>query len=275
MCIVFIYNGVNETESDYSLILISNRDEHFERPAQCMAPWNEDSNVYGGKDLEPGCEGGTWMAVSPTRGKLGLLLNLPGVKKESAKSRGRIVSDYMKSTMPLSEYVEFIHNYSMQCNVFLFLSVDFGTPTPKIKTYSNATDNIYQWPDTYLGFSNSLPDKPLKKVEAGKNYLTDICGRLNKIMDKSQLIDELTCLLKNKESHLPDDQLESRQPKLYKELSSIFVDIPQGKYGTRAHTIMLLSKSGHMDLIEISMQSPIDPEKPHWEKSAFQFDLIK
>uniref|UniRef100_S4PM67 Uncharacterized protein n=3 Tax=Pararge aegeria TaxID=116150 RepID=S4PM67_9NEOP len=94
-------------------------------------------------------------------------------------------------------------------------------------------------------------------------------------MDKSQLIDELTCLLKNKESHLPDDQLESRQPKLYKELSSIFVDIPQGKYGTRAHTIMLLSKSGHMDLIEISMQSPIDPEKPHWEKSAFQFDLIK
>ncbi|XP_039752192.1 transport and Golgi organization protein 2 isoform X4 [Pararge aegeria] len=255
MCIVFIYNGVNETESDYSLILISNRDEHFERPAQCMAPWNEDSNVYGGKDLEPGCEGGTWMAVSPTRGKLGLLLNLPGVKKESAKSRGRIVSDYMKSTMPLSEYVEFIHNYSMQCNVFLFLSVDFGagqflysksftpsTPTPKIKTYSNATDNIYQWPDTYLGFSNSLPDKPLKKVEAGKNYLTDICGRLNKIMDKSQLIDELTCLLKNKE---------------------------------RAHTIMLLSKSGHMDLIEISMQSPIDPEKPHWEKSAFQFDLIK
>lgn len=48
MCIVFIYNGTHDPESDYSLILISNRDEHFERPAQCLSPWNEDSTVYGG-----------------------------------------------------------------------------------------------------------------------------------------------------------------------------------------------------------------------------------
>ncbi|XP_023946007.2 transport and Golgi organization protein 2 [Bicyclus anynana] len=274
MCIVFVYNGANETESDYSLILISNRDEHFERPAQCMSPWKEDSTVYGGTDLEPGCGGGTWLAVSPHRRKLGLLLNLPGVKKENAKSRGKIVSDYVMSDMAVSDYIDFIHIYSKQCNEFVFLSLDFGNSTPKIETYNNATDELNEWSDTYLGFSNSLPNKPLKKVEAGKNKLKSICSRLNKIKDRSQLIDELLHLLQNKESHLPDDQLESRQPVLYKELSSIFVSIPIGKYGTRAHTIMLLSKSGHIDLIEISMQSPIDVGNPHWERSEFQFDLL-
>nr|XP_034827636.1 transport and Golgi organization protein 2 isoform X2 [Maniola hyperantus] len=236
MCIVFIYNGVNDAESEYSLILISNRDEHFNRLAQCMSPWIDDSTVYGG--------------------------------------RGRIVSDYVRSEMAMTDYVEFIHDYSMQCNEFVFMSVEIGNLTAKIKTYSNATDEINEWTDTYLGFSNSLPDRPLKKVEAGKKYLKDICSRLNKTKDKSQLIDELICLLKNKERHLPDDQLESRQPNLYKELSSIFVHIPKGKYGTRAHTIMLLSKSGHIDLIEISMRSPIDDENPYWERSEFQMDLL-
>lgn len=33
--------------------------------------------------------------------------------------------------------------------------------------------------------------------------------------------------------HLPDAQLESREPKIYKELSSIFVKVPEGRYGTR------------------------------------------
>lgn len=70
---------------------------------------------------------------------------------------------------------------------------------PIIETYSNANNEINQWLDTYLGFSNSLPDRPLKKVEAGKHYLKDICSRLNKTKDKLQLIDELICLLKKKE----------------------------------------------------------------------------
>lgn len=48
MCILFIFNGEKEAESDYSLILISNRDEYYERPSQYMASWSEDHSVYGG-----------------------------------------------------------------------------------------------------------------------------------------------------------------------------------------------------------------------------------
>lgn len=39
-----------------------------------------------GRDLQSGCEGGTWLALSTYNKKIGLLLNLPGVHKDNAKS---------------------------------------------------------------------------------------------------------------------------------------------------------------------------------------------
>lgn len=48
MCILFLYNGANDVNSDYSLILASNRDEYYDRPTQNMAPWSEDPCVIGG-----------------------------------------------------------------------------------------------------------------------------------------------------------------------------------------------------------------------------------
>lgn len=48
MCILFLYNGAYDEESDYSLILLSNRDEFYDRSSQNMAPWPEDPNVVAG-----------------------------------------------------------------------------------------------------------------------------------------------------------------------------------------------------------------------------------
>ncbi|XP_064074392.1 transport and Golgi organization protein 2 isoform X2 [Vanessa tameamea] len=197
MCILFVYNGANDIESDFSLILISNRDENYSRPAQCMAPWSEDPCVYGGRDLETGCEKGTWLAISSKYKKIGLLLNLPGVKKENAKSRGTVVADYVKSNLKLLDYIESIKNYTNNCNEFIFVSVELG--------------------------------------------------------------------------NLPDLQLEERRPNIYEELSSIFVNIPKARYGTRAHTIVLVTKSGQVDLVELSLKSPINIENPEWERNEFQF----
>ncbi|XP_050353406.1 transport and Golgi organization protein 2 [Nymphalis io] len=273
MCILFVYNGANEIESDFSLILISNRDEFYERPAQCMAPWSEDQCVYGGRDLETGCEKGTWLAVSSKYKKIGLLLNLPGVKKENAKSRGTVVANYVKTDLKISEYIESIKNYTSNCNEFNFVSIELGDSLPEVKTYTNATDEIVHWSDTYLGFGNSLPDKPLKKVQNGIKLLKKICTKLNKINNKTELLAELIGLLKNQDRNLPDPQLEERQPNIFKELSSIFVNIPKAKYGTRAHTIVLVTKSGQVELIELSLKSPINIENPQWERNEFQFNI--
>lgn len=48
MCILFIYKGAADKHSDYSLILATNRDEYFERPAQNMGPWDKDPNIIAG-----------------------------------------------------------------------------------------------------------------------------------------------------------------------------------------------------------------------------------
>lgn len=52
MCIVFIHVGSTIHDSDYTLILISNRDEFYARPAQEMGPWSEDHNIYGGINIK-------------------------------------------------------------------------------------------------------------------------------------------------------------------------------------------------------------------------------
>ncbi|XP_021189495.3 transport and Golgi organization protein 2 isoform X1 [Helicoverpa armigera] len=272
MCILFMYNGTNDPKSDYSLVLVSNRDEYYDRHTQNMAPWNEDPNVLGGRDLEVN-EGGTWLAVAPRRKKLGVLLNIAGNNKPDAKSRGKIVADYVKGDRPIKTYIEQIKNYTENCNEFVFVSVEFRQGGPLISSYNNANDELAEHKDIYVGFGNSLPEKPLKKVEAGRNKLKEIITTFNKVCMQQELVDKLIELLKWEESHLPDHQLEKRRPNLFKELSSVYVCIPQGRYGTRTHTIVLVTKTGHMNVIEITQESPIDPLKPKWVRTEYQFDL--
>ncbi|CAG5047656.1 unnamed protein product [Parnassius apollo] len=272
MCIVFLHIDSPNSNSDYKLILISNRDEYYDRPAQKMNSWAEDASIYGGRDLQPGCENGTWLAVSTSLKKIGILLNLPGMNKQHAHSRGKIVENFVKSDLSIKDFIESMKDYFLECNDFVLVTVDYGVFTPVIHTYSNATNELKVWNDRYMGFGNCLPDTPLKKVQAGKSKLQEICNKYNKINDREKLIEELICVLKSEERNLPDPQLEQRQPQNFKELSSIFVKIPHGRYGTRAHTIILVTKTGKMDLIEISMSFPIDAIKPSWERSEFRFE---
>lgn len=52
MCILFVYTNSKLTDDgDYSLILASNRDEYYDRPAKIMSPWEKDPAVYGGKAI--------------------------------------------------------------------------------------------------------------------------------------------------------------------------------------------------------------------------------
>ncbi|KAG6449727.1 hypothetical protein O3G_MSEX006224 [Manduca sexta] len=244
MCILFIYNGSNDPDSDYAAVVISNRDEFYDRPSSAMAPWTEDYTVVGGRDLQSGCDNGTWLGFSPKRKKLGVLLNLPGKPKDNAKSRGMIVADYVRNDKPATLYVEDMKNDAKECNDFIFVSLEL-----------------------------ILPQNPLKKVEAGKQMLQHICTKYKKVTMKKAFIEELFHLLKSEERHLPDQQLETRRPDLYKELSSIFVCVPKGRYGTRTHSLLLITKGGHADLIEHTMQEPIDPLNPTWVRSEFQFDI--
>ncbi|XP_016949229.1 transport and Golgi organization protein 2 isoform X1 [Drosophila biarmipes] len=83
MCVIFFCADSNPQAGGYKLILASNRDEFFARATQTAAKWANAEHVYGGIDLEPGREGGTWLAIGHSAGffKVGALLNLTGEPK--------------------------------------------------------------------------------------------------------------------------------------------------------------------------------------------------
>lgn len=49
MCVIFAYNGSQDEDSDYSLIIASNRDEFYKRPSKNMGYWEEDPKIIGGE----------------------------------------------------------------------------------------------------------------------------------------------------------------------------------------------------------------------------------
>ncbi len=73
MCILFSYVSKSVRSGEFKLIILSNRDEFFYRPAKA-ANFINSTNIYG-VDATPGKEGGTWLGLNK-RGKIGVLLNL-------------------------------------------------------------------------------------------------------------------------------------------------------------------------------------------------------
>lgn len=48
MCILFTFANGNPENGGYKLIVASNRDEFYSRPAAPAAAWDENPFVYGG-----------------------------------------------------------------------------------------------------------------------------------------------------------------------------------------------------------------------------------
>lgn len=117
----------NATDGQYKLILAANRDEYFARPALPAAPWKEDSSVIGGRDMEPGREWGTWLAISAKKNvfKFGALLNITGEPKDKdAKGRGHIVVDYVTGTKSNTDFCQELIDSKISFNSFGLVSIE-------------------------------------------------------------------------------------------------------------------------------------------------------
>ncbi|XP_044738514.1 transport and Golgi organization protein 2 [Chrysoperla carnea] len=273
MCILFIYSNPNPPVDGYRLIIATNRDEIFKRPAAEVDKWVEDQYIIGGRDLEKGREGGTWFALS-TRPinkqsflRVGVLLNITGEPRLlKGRGRGNIIVDYVNSDQTGQKYINELRKNSHEFNAFNFIAIEIGDNLAKTYHYSNVDDKGVLELDTTkcLGLGNSLPDAPLKKVLAGEERFRDIVNIYNTKSDKDKLVEELFYLLKWEDRHLPDPELERRAPEWKEYLSCIFVNIPEAGYGTRTHSIVLVDDKGRIDFLEDTMQQPIQVEQPIW-----------
>lgn len=254
MCILFFTTNGNPGIDGYKLILASNRDEFYARPALPAAPWQENPLVYGGRDMEPGREGGTWMAIS-AKGKVfkfGALLNITGeIKRDNALGRGSLVSDYVSGTQTNEEYTNQIVNSEEHYNGYNLVTIEIRDKIAKTIHCSNVHEERREWPSSkVLAFGNSPPQISLEKVKGGKKKFEDIVHR---DQSKEDLVDSLMDLLKDRERHWPDAELYKRAPNWGEFLSSVCVHMPEAGYGSRTRTVVIVDADNNVDFYEETM----------------------
>ncbi|XP_068154475.1 LOW QUALITY PROTEIN: transport and Golgi organization protein 2 [Drosophila tropicalis] len=285
MCVIFFYANAEPSPGGYKLILASNRDEFYARETQQVGKWSQAQHVYGGIDLEPGREGGTWLAIGHHQDvfKVGALLNLTGEPKPRNAialnilqphqqiptnnehfllGRGMIVADYVKESSKEFSSMNYNRRLLKDCNqysAFNFVSIEITPTSAQIQLLSNVPPTLAQFePGKSYGFGNSLPSSPFQKVSHGQQQF-EATVREHGNASVDVLSSHLLELLKNKHKFWPDPELQRRAPNWGEGLSSLNVFIDHQGYGSRTHTVILVDSQNKMHFIEETMAG-VDPE---------------
>jgi uncharacterized protein with NRDE domain len=205
----------------FPLVLATNRDEFFKRPAARLGWWSPGPglpDILGGRDLEAG---GTWLGLT-TQGRLALITNVrdPGQKDTSAPSRGVIVPRWLAGDLTPDRF--WMHTALSGHNGFNLIAADF------------------QRGECLYGLSNASLDTPWPKVTALKDEMRDA-------IDTSESVDVLTSrLFEALADRTPaaDEQLPSTgvSRELEKSLSSAFIRTADLSYGTRCTTLVVTER---------------------------------
>jgi uncharacterized protein with NRDE domain len=222
----------------YSLILISNRDEFYNRPTDPIHFWKNDSNLLAGKDLK---DGGTWLGVH-RNGRFAAITNYRDFinMKEVAPSRGHLVSNYLSGEQSPLEYLQGLEKDAKQYNGFNLLVGD----QLNLFYFSNESTGITQVQAGIHGLSNHLLNTSWQKVEKGKEGLENL---ITQNFSENDFFELLSGREKAPDEILPDTGADIE---LERELSSLFISIPDHGYGTRSSSILLIEHTGKMKVIE-------------------------
>ena len=201
----------------------ANRDEFFNRPSRIAHYWDDEPDIFAGRDLKAF---GTWLGVS-RHGRFAAITNWTEQPNASStrRSRGEITGNFLTSDLSASEFVDVIEGSNYQgFNLIVF-------DTEQLVYYSNRT-------------------KEKKALEAGVYGITNtrLGGEWKKAIVGSQMFAELGPCYETKAiiKMLQRDSTNSRQdgrisPKPERAESSCF--ILGDEYGTRASTAVIIGAS--------------------------------
>lgn len=237
MCLILL---AWDAHPDYRLIVAANRDEFYARPTAPAAWWPELPGVLAGRDLEGG---GTWLGVD-RKGRWAALTNFrdPADRRESARSRGLLVRDYLAGEAAPIAYLEGVAATAGDYRPFNLL---VGTDDSLAWYGSRGGPGRPLVPGLY-GLSNALLDTDWPKVSDGKRDLAALLARPGAVDPEA-----LFALLADG-AIAPDDRLPATGVSLEWErrLSARFIRSPD--YGTRSSTLLLVGRDGSRQLIERS-----------------------
>ncbi|KAF9607958.1 hypothetical protein IFM89_003878 [Coptis chinensis] len=173
MCIaVFIW----QDHPFYPLLLLSNRDEYYNRATKPVAWW-EGGEVLGGRDE---VAGGTWLACT-RHGRLAFLTNVAELSQlPEAKSRGNLPLQFLQGWMSPMEFAKEVLKDADQYNGFNLVLSDLCSKTMVYVTNRPKGESSVQKVSTGIHvLSNAQLDTPWQKAERlGRSFkeLLDIYG---------------------------------------------------------------------------------------------------
>ena len=233
---------------DYDLVVAANRDEFYARATAPLGFWRDSPGVLAGRDLEAG---GTWMGVSRS-GRFAAITNYrdPNGIVPGAPSRGQLVCDFLAGRDEPPRYLERLVGDGERYNGFNLLVGDGA----ELWYYSNRAAEPKSLDAGVYGLSNHVLDSPWPKVERGKRGLE---GTLE--ISGDALKGCLFALLADREpaedTELPDTGVGLA---LERALSPPF--IVGERYGTRSSTVLLVERSGAVDVSETTFEHALPSE---------------
>ncbi|WP_119154001.1 NRDE family protein [Caldimonas tepidiphila] len=235
MCLVALALDVHPR---FPLVLASNRDEFFERPAALLDWWTPEGAsrpVLGGRDLR---NGGTWMALS-AGGRLALVTNVrnPADNDAAAPSRGEIVTDWLAGAHSLDAFGPRL--LARGYNGVNLLAADLAA-NPGWTWMSNRAGPPQRLAHGVHGLSNARLDTPWPKVERLK-------GRLQEALATARSADALAESLFHAladrtvpaDSELPSTGVPTEWERW---LAPAFIRTPDARYGTRCSTLLIAER---------------------------------
>lgn len=232
MCLILVGWQVHPA---YPLVVAANRDEFHARPTASAAFWDEDAQVFGGRDLEAG---GTWLGATRD-GRFAAVTNVrePGAAK-GKRSRGELTARFLLEKQAALAYAEALtpDDYS-GFNLLLGDRETLAYVTNRDPGHQILNPGVY-------GLSNHRLDTPWPKLlKARENF----SRALDRLPDETAFFELLADRSIEADDRLPDTGVPLAWERL---LSAVFVQSPE--YGTRASTLLLRNAAGDMVLYEKS-----------------------
>ena len=229
-----------QAHADYPLVVVGNRDEFYNRPAQSAHFWEEQPQIFGGRDLSAG---GTWMAVA-LNGRFAAVTNYrdPQNLNPQAKSRGALVSDFLLGDFTATDYANHILARANDFNGFNLLVCDGQS----MAYCSNQLTQMRLLEPGVYALSNALLDTPWPKTIAAREQLRQWLDSPGSTKSLLSLLGD-TCQAEDQK--LPKTGIPYA---MEKALSAQFIQLEH--YGTRCTTAFTVTSSGQAEFIERTFQ---------------------
>jgi uncharacterized protein with NRDE domain len=235
MCLILL---ALRQHPQYPVVIITNRDEYYERPSEPAHFWPDHPNLLAGRDQKAG---GTWLGINKN-GHFAAVTNFREGTETSKHllSRGELATRFLLSNKSPQVYLAELKERQDQFSGFNLILSDGKS----FHFFSNRADNIGEMDAGYHGLSNGKLNEDWPKVRRGKLALQDVLE--SQINTKN-----LMTILSNQE-HALDNELPSTgiSKEMERVLSSRFIH--SRTYGTRCSTVVTIDQSGQVNFHERS-----------------------